>query len=158
MKNLVLIASLSWLGLSAFAQQKAIEVEPRAGFSFQSSSRYSSDSRSGFNVGVLTSFQVNNRFYSSPGISCVGLNNHSYKNTYCVIPVYATYKLPVKKVVWDFNVGPHGQLGADCDMGISAEVGAAYQHWHLAVNTFQNIIKDTDRFFGISLGYRFHLR
>ena len=70
-------------------------------------------------------------------------------------------RLPVKKVTFDFNVGPYGQFATKRylhDFGIAVKAGVAYERFHFSLQTYQNLIYDSNpMFFGLGLGYRFSL-
>ena len=99
-------------------------------------------------------------FYLQPGISFLSCHRQSSNNVSLLhIPVYASYRLPVKEVTWRFNLGPYAQLGNDYDFGISAEIGLEYNRWFGGIHAYQTVIPDEmSGIFGLSFGYKFQIR
>lgn len=141
--------------------QKSIELEPHLGYTF-SSGRFTHVKSSGFEVDLSASFQVKPRFYINPEVSYVGTREYDWVVSHFIVPVYASYRLPVKKVTFDFNVGPYGQFATKRylhDFGIAVKAGVAYERFHFSLHTYQNLIYDSNpMFFGLAFGYRIPLK
>ena len=163
MKTLVSIAVLAALccGSSAAYSQKSIDLEPHLGYTY-SCGRFTHVKSSGFEVGLSASFQVKPRFYINPEVSYVGTREYDWVVSHFIVPVYASYRLPVKKVTFDFNVGPYGQFATKRylhDFGIAVKAGVAYERFHFSLHTYQNLIYDSNpMFFGLAFGYRIPLK
>lgn len=152
--------SLAALLLSApalFAQEKGVEIEPRAGFTFCSD--YYETVNGGYNIGVMASFPITQRFYIQPGVSFFSIYvENDWWASGLQVPVFASYRLPVKEVKLSFNAGPFVLLGDVYDIGVAAEIGAEYKHWNLSGNFYQDFTaNDLNVLFGLSLGYKFRL-
>ena len=78
--------------------QKSIELEPHLGYTY-SCGRSSHVKSSGFEVGLSASFQVKPRFYINPEVSYVGTREYDWVVSHFIVPVYASYRLPVKKAM-----------------------------------------------------------
>ena len=109
------------MATAASAQEKAVELEPRVGINLIAPYESGENCMFGYNIGTMVSIPLTEHFYLQPGISFLSCHQQSSNNVSLLhIPVYASYRLPVKEVTWRFNLGPYAQLGNDYDFGISA--------------------------------------
>ena len=150
----VVVAFLSTT--TAVAQKGNIELEPRVGYIHSDIPEY----QSGFQVGARSSFGLSERFSITPGLSFASFGKMD--KVYFLVPVYASYQIPLQECRLHLNAGPYGQFGPDQDFGVSAEVSAEYKRWQLGAHYYQNLIGGEsyapDRFAGLSVGYRFRVR
>lgn len=159
-KHLLVSVTFLWVFwgiaiISTFAQGRKIEFMPRAGFSVLKN--YGGRTDGGYNIGGMISVPLTERFSISvtPSFNSVGGKDHRFSAL--LLPVYASYQVPIQDLDLHFHIGPHGQLGDQHGFGVSAEVGLEYRKWYLGGYAFQNLVtsNDVDAFFGISLGYKF---
>lgn len=155
MKVNFIIISL-FMATAMSAQKGNIELEPRVGYIHSNIPEH----QSGFQVGARASFGLSERFSISPGVSVALMGRMD--EAYFLVPVYASYQIPLQEFRLHLNVGPYGQFGSYPDFGASAEVSAEYKRWQLGAHYYQNLIGGEsyapDRFAGLSVGYRFRVR
>ena len=161
MKKLLflLLVAFSVITLPAFCGTKTIELEPRIGYTLNDIGAYSPNP--GFEIGVAASFQIVKQFHIVPVLSYIRADEGFMgKANYCMIPLYASYRIPIKNVQIDINAGPYGQFSVSnlCDFGAAAGIGAEYKQVCIGFHTYQNFLHGQNpRFYGFSLGYRFAL-
>lgn len=148
-----IISLLVFMFVVLCVQAQRIEVEPRVGISYSGEE----NGNFGFHAGGLVSFGLSERFSIQPGVFVNTVQLVSYSNDVNFdIPVYASWKVPVKQVNLRFNAGPYLALNQEVSMGGSLETGVEYRKWYAGIAYFQNITKQGS-FFNLSLGYRISL-
>lgn len=154
-KILLLLFSLLSVNF-AFAQTKNIEFEPRVGISCLT--EYNGRGANiGYNIGGMVSVLITERFYINPGMSFFSTKLSNENIGALQVPIYASYRIPIKESLLHLNAGPYAVLGA-YDFGLSAEIGIEYKKWYGAINTYQSLlIGEMTGIFGLSLGYKFSL-
>lgn len=151
----VVVAFLSTT--TVVAQKENIELEPQAGFLWAGGSAGHGD-LSGWKIGARASFGLSERFYIRPEISYawMGRDHHDH---YFMVPVYASYRIPVRQTQIHLNIGPYGMFGTYTDFGVSMDVGIEYKKWKLSMQYHQNLINSyIDRCAGLSLSYCFRVK
>ena len=141
---------------TAFAQERSIEFIPRIGFSIGNSDI---SNELGLNLGGQLSIPIVQRFSIDPGVSFICMKSSAENMNTLLIPVYASYKIPIQQVNLDLKVGPCAQFTHSMDVGVSAEIGVVYQKWVMAVNGYLNFIDVKNKsLFSLSFGYKFYLK
>ena len=160
MKKMMMAVLALGMATAASAQEKAVELEPRVGINLIAPYESGENCMFGYNIGTMVSIPLTEHFYLQPGISFLSCHRQSSNNVSLLhIPVYASYRFPVKEVTWRFNLGPYAQLGNDYDFGISAEIGLEYNRWFGGIHAYQTVIPDEmSGIFGLSFGYKFQIR
>ena len=153
---MTVVFSFVFLGgatISTFAQEREVEFIPRIGASIATA--YEGEIYGGYNIGGMVSFPIKDRFHLTvvPTFNMLKVDGNNY--SVFLLPVYASYCVPVQNVDLHFNVGPYGQLGDGYDFGLSAEIGASYKRWYGGIYAYQNLLIDEmEAFFGVSVGYK----
>lgn len=111
------------------AKKRSIEFTPRIGFSIGNSDI---SNELGLNLGGQLSVPIVQRFSIDPGVSFICMKSSTENMNTLLIPVYASYKIPIQQVNLDLKVGPCAQFTHSMDVGASAEIGVAYQKWVMA--------------------------
>lgn len=138
------------------AQERSIEFIPRIGFSIGNSDI---SNELGLNLGGQLSIPIVQRFSIDPGVSFICMKSSAENMNTLLIPVYASYKIPIQQVNLDLKVGPCAQFTHSMDVGVSAEIGVVYQKWVMAVNGYLNFIDGKNpSVFSLSFGYKFSLK
>lgn len=150
-KKYVILSMLSVLTLSSTA--KEIEVEPRVGICTTSPVKICPV------LGGLVSVSLAERFYIQPGVlfSFVGANLN-YNTLKTDIPVYASYRIPIRHVRLHLNAGPTLSIHKGAAVGVSAESGAEYKRFYAGLAYLQDFATGSDIFFNLSVGYKFRIR
>ena len=156
LKRIYIMVAIFWVATtSIFAQERKVEFMPRAGFSVLKA--YQGRTDGGYNIGGMVSVPLAERFSISVAPSFNSVGGQDNRFSALLFPVYASYRVPIQDIDLHFHIGPHGQLGDQYDLGVSAEVGLEYRKWYLGGYAFQNLVTldNVDAFFGVSLGYKF---
>lgn len=75
-----------------------------------------------------------------------------------LMPIYASYKVPIQQMNLNFNVGPCIQLTHSLDVGVSMKMEVEYNRWITAFNGSINFLDNTNpHILGLSVGYKFSL-
>ena len=142
--------------ISLSAQENKIQIEPRVGFSVGKANNPSA--AFGVNLGGQLSIPVVQRFSIDPGISLILMKDNHINLNSLLIPVYASYQIPIKQVNLDLKAGPCAHFINSVDVGASAEIGVEYKKWVVAVNGYLNFINgDNPHVLSLSVGYKFSL-
>lgn len=132
---------------------KDIEVEPRTGVSTSPYGDW------GFNLGGMASFGINSLFYIQSGFLLNTVKPKVNSNFMEVdVPVYASFRIPVKKVKIQLNAGPYVKFNNYMDIGVSAEGGVEYKKIYMNLSYFQNCTQQSEILFNFSIGYKFKLK
>lgn len=132
---------------------KDIELEPRIGISISPYGNW------GFNLGGMASFGFSSLFYIQSSLLLNTVrpepeNNFMEAN----VPVYASLRIPVKKVKIRLNVGPYIKFNNYMDIGVSAEGGIEYKKLYIGLSYFQNCTRESEILFNLSIGYKFKVK
>ena len=142
--------------ISLSAQENKIQIEPRIGLSMGEADNPSA--AFGINFGGQLSIPVVQRFSIDPGVSLILMQDDNINLNSLLIPVYASYQIPVKQVNLDLKAGPCAHFIHSVDVGASAEIGVEYKKWVVAVNGYLNFINgDNPHVLSLSVGYKFSL-
>lgn len=153
MKKILLLLLL----LPAFHCVKAIELEPRTGFS--------NVHNWGLHMGAYVSFPTSDLFAIQTGAllyTGTFVDNYRVWNIGLNIPVYASFRIPVSNTAKiRLNAGPYiglaQQNGQDGHLGVSAEAGVEFHRIYIGAGCFQNCFNEQETQLNLSVGYKFAL-
>lgn len=133
-------------------QAKDIEMEPRIGVTSAATNSFDM----GFHIGGMLSFGLSGRFAIQPGVLMnVVKTEDTYDNIGVAIPVYASWRVPVKKVNLRLNAGPYMEFKGDTNVGVSLEAGVEYKRFYAGMAYFQDILSPRSVLLNLSFGYKF---
>ena len=133
-------------------QAKDIELEPRIGVTSAATNRFDM----GFHIGGMVSFGLSDRFAIQPGVLMnVVETEDTYDNIGVAIPVYASWRVPLKKVNLRLNAGPYMEFKGGTNVGASLEAGVEYKQFYTGVAYFQDILSPRSVLLNLSFGYKF---
>lgn len=152
---LILIATMNWATIG-FAQKKDVGFKPHIGFvrgkALDICPIY------GINFGGQFSIPIRSQFSINPEISFIYLQSYESNMNTLLMPIYASYKVPIQQMNLNFNVGPCIQLTHSLDVGVSMKMEVEYNRWITAFNGSINFLDNTNpHILGLSVGYKFSL-
>ena len=107
----------------------------------------------------MASFGVSSLFYIQGGFLLNTVKPDSYSNVLDLdIPVYASFRIPVKNTKIRLNAGPYVKFNNYTAIGISAEGGVEYKRFYAGLSYFQNCTPHHEFLFNLSVGYKFKVR
>lgn len=137
---------------SVLVQAKDIEVEPRIGVTTAATNNFDL----GFHAGGMVSFYLSDQFAIQPGVLMDVVNtNETNESIGVLIPVYASWRIPVKKVNVRLNAGPYMEFKGNTNAGVSLEAGVEYKRFYAGMAYFQDILSPRSVLLNLSFGYKF---
>lgn len=135
---------------SVLIQARGIEVEPRVGVVL------STYPDLGFHLGGVASFGLSKQFAIQPGVLMnVVKTDETTQNFGVLIPVYASWRIPVKKINLRLNAGPYVEFKNVTNAGVSLEAGVEYKRFYTGVGYFQDLTLPRSVLLNLSFGYKF---